>query len=111
MPQQRWTANTVAAAPKPANKVVTRAAPIIPNRGIITKWPVNANGSSGPVKAKVQPGLPAAVRMAVATAIMTKASAPKINTAKRGAAGEKFGPKIAPTTSGADPAARPAKGS
>ncbi len=70
-----------------------------------------AAGTSGAASIAAHPGLLVAVRMVVATEIITAASAPKIRIARIGAAGRKARPKIAATNSGAAAADMPAKGS
>jgi hypothetical protein len=85
---RRKVAKAEASALNMAQDVVTDAAPMAPNLGIMMRWPIMARGTRGLTRAKAQTGFPPAVRMFEETEMKAMARAPKTKMARTGAAEE-----------------------
>ena len=109
--QNRRTVATAVSAPTVATRVVTSAAPRAPNFGISQILPAMLASTSGALISTVQRGLPAAVKIAVATDMATMPTEPTISTASGVAAGRKVSPQIQTAISSAAQLVNAANGS
>ena len=105
-----YTAATEAPADTIESTVVTHEAPGAPHRGIAAKCAANPMGASNPVSARTQPGLSAAISVAVVTAISSLAKPAKIKSDRNGAAGANARPTRRIVIAGVAPATIAAKG-